>query len=213
MLHLGASVAAIEVADGRAAGVRLADGGMIAAELVIVGIGIIPNVEPLLAAGAEGGNGVRVDAHCRTTVSDVFAIGDCALHANPYADGAEIRLESVQNANDQASSVARAILGTPTPYDAVPWFWSNQYDLKLQTIGLSTGHDEAIVRGDPAARSFSVIYRRDGAVIALDCVNAVKDYVAGRALVAGAVRADAAALADPSVPLKSLNADQAGVSA
>ncbi|MBA4049260.1 MAG: pyridine nucleotide-disulfide oxidoreductase [Sphingomonas sp.] len=213
VLHLGASVAAIEVADGRAAGVRLADGGMIAAELVIVGIGIIPNVEPLLAAGAEGGNGVRVDAHCRTTVSDVFAIGDCALHANPYADGAEIRLESVQNANDQASSVARAILGTPTPYDAVPWFWSNQYDLKLQTIGLSTGHDEAIVRGDPAARSFSVIYRRDGAVIALDCVNAVKDYVAGRALVAGAVRADAAALADPSVPLKSLNADQAGVSA
>ncbi|MBA3836151.1 MAG: FAD-dependent oxidoreductase [Sphingomonas sp.] len=209
-LHLGVSVAAIEVADGRAAGVRLADGAVVAADLVMVGIGIIPNVAPLLAAGAEGGNGVRVDAQCRTRVSDVFAIGDCALHANRYAGGAEIRLESVQNANDQASTAARAIMGTPTPYDAVPWFWSNQYDLKLQTVGLSTGHDEAILRGDPATRGFSVVYRRDGAVIALDCVNAVKDYVAGRALVAGAVRADAAALADPAVPLKSLSDGYAG---
>lgn len=205
-IHLGASVAAIEAADGRACGVRLADGAVVAADLVIVGIGIVPNVAPLLAAGADGGNGVRVDAQCRTSLSAVFAIGDCALHANPYADGVEVRLESVQNANDQASTAVRAILGTPTPYEAVPWFWSNQYDVKLQTVGLSTRHDEAIVRGDPAARSFSVIYRRNGAVIALDCVNAVKDYVAGRALVMRGARTDAAALADAAMPLKNLSA-------
>ncbi|MBA3879485.1 MAG: pyridine nucleotide-disulfide oxidoreductase [Sphingobium sp.] len=203
-LHLSASVAAIETADGCATGVRLADGTVIAAGLVIVGIGIIPAVAPLLAAGAEGGNGVRVDDHCRSGLADVFAIGDAALHANRYAGGASIRLESVQNANDQATVAARAILGVPTPYDAVPWFWSNQYDLKLQTVGLSIGHDATVLRGDPAARSFSVIYLKDGAVVALDCVNAVKDYVAGRALVAGGVRADAAQLADPQVPLKVL---------
>ncbi|MBX9860978.1 MAG: FAD-dependent oxidoreductase [Sphingomonas sp.] len=203
-LHLSASVAAIETADGRATGVRLADGTVIDAGLVIVGIGIIPAVAPLLAAGAEGGNGVRVDDHCRTSLPDIFAIGDCALHANRYAGGAAIRLESVQNANDQATLAARTILGVPSAYDAVPWFWSNQYDLKLQTVGLSIGYDTTVLRGDPAARSFSVIYLKDGAVIALDCVNAVKDYVAGRALVAGAVRADPAVLADPTIPLKTL---------
>lgn len=203
-LHLGASVAAIETADGRACGVRRADGSVIAAGLVIVGIGIVPAVATLLAAGADGGNGVRVDDHCRTSLADVFAIGDCALHANRFAGGGAIRLESVQNANDQATVAARAILGVPTPYDAVPWFWSNQYDLKLQTVGLSIGCDATVLRGDPAARSFSVVYLKDGAVIALDCVNAVKDYVAGRALVAGAVRADPVLLADPDIALKTL---------
>ncbi len=203
-LHLSASVAAIETVGGRATGVRLADGTVIDAGLVIVGIGIIPAVAPLLAAGAEGSNGVRVDDHCRTSLPDIFAIGDCALHLNRFAGGAAIRLESVQNANDQATVAARTILGVPTGYDAVPWFWSNQYDLKLQTVGLSIGCDATVLRGDPAARSFSVIYLKDGAVIALDCVNAVKDYVAGRALVAGAVRANPAVLADPTIPLKTL---------
>lgn len=203
-LHLEASVTALETANGRVAGVRLADGTTHAADLVIVGIGILPNVAPLLAAGAAGGNGVRVDAQCRTSLADVLAIGDCALHANAFAGGAEIRLESVQNANDQAAIAARTIMDIPASYDAVPWFWSNQYDLKLQTVGLSGGHDRAIVRGNPADRSFSVIYLRDGAVVALDCVNAVKDYVAGRALVADGVRADPVQLADSAVPLKSL---------
>ncbi len=205
-LHLSASVAAIETQDGRATGVRLADGRVFDAGLVIVGIGIIPAVAPLIAAGAAGGNGVRVDDHCRTSLPDIFAIGDCALHANAYAGGADIRLESVQNANDQANVAARTILGVPAVYDAVPWFWSNQYDLKLQTVGLSTGYDQAVLRGNPAERRFSVIYLKGGAVIALDCVNAVKDYVAGRALVAGGVHADPALLADPDVPLKTLAA-------
>jgi len=139
----------------------------------------------------------------------VFAIGDCALHANHFADGAMIRLESVQNVNDQANVVAATITGHQAHYHAVPWFWSNQYDLKLQTIGLSAGFDQAVLRGDPAVRSFSVVYLKQARVIALDCVNAVKDYVQGRKLVeSGAVIAPAA-LADAAVPLKKLAQDLA----
>jgi 3-phenylpropionate/trans-cinnamate dioxygenase ferredoxin reductase subunit len=174
------------------------------AQMVIVGIGIIPAVEPLIAAGAAGGNGVAVDEHCRTSLADIYAIGDCAAHSNAFADGATIRLESVQNANDQATLVAKAITGEPEAYKAVPWFWSNQYDLRLQTVGLSIGHDDAVVRGDIASRSFSIVYLRQGRVIALDCVNAVKDYVQGRALVVAGAKVDPERLADASVPLKEL---------
>jgi 3-phenylpropionate/trans-cinnamate dioxygenase ferredoxin reductase component len=202
-VQLGVTVEAIE-GDPRVTGVRLAGGTVVPCDMAIVGIGIVPAVEPLLAAGAAGGNGVQVDDHCRTTLPDVFAIGDCALHSNAFAGGADIRLESVQNANDMATTVAKAITGAPEPYHAVPWFWSNQFDLKLQTVGLSIGFDATVVRGDPASRSFSVVYLRGGAVIALDCVNAIKDYVQGKALVAGAVHVDPAALADAATPLKSL---------
>ena len=202
-VRLGVGVAAIE-GDVRVTGVRLTCGEMIAADMVIVGIGIVPAVEPLLAAGAAGGNGVAVDALCRTTLPDIYAIGDCALHTNRFADGADIRLESVQNANDMATTAAKAICGIEAPYDAVPWFWSNQYDLKLQTVGLSSGYDALVVRGDPVVRSFSVIYLRGGRVIALDCVNAVKDYVQGRALVVAGARIDLVLLADALVPLKDL---------
>lgn len=204
-LRLGVGVEAIE-GDTHATGVRLTSGEVIAADLVIVGIGIVPAVEPLISAGAAGGNGVAVNAHCQTSLPDIFAVGDCALHTNDFADGAEIRLESVQNANDMANTAAKAICGDAQPYAAVPWFWSNQFDLKLQTVGLSTGHDATVLRGDPATRSFSVIYLKAGRVIALDCVNAVKDYVQGRALVVGRVAADAAKLADVGVPLKELTA-------
>jgi 3-phenylpropionate/trans-cinnamate dioxygenase ferredoxin reductase subunit len=203
-VRLGAKVAHIEEKDGRATGVRLADDEILPCEMVIVGIGIIPAVDPLLAAGAEGGNGVSVDAQCRTTLPDIFAIGDCALHANGFADGAAIRLESVQNANDMANAVAKTLTGAPTDYHAVPWFWSNQYDLRLQTVGLSIGHDTAVLRGDPASRSFSLIYLKQGRVIALDCVNKVRDYVQGRALVAEGKSPDPARLADTGVALKEL---------
>ena len=202
-VRLGAAVDCIE-GDGRVTGVRMQDGTVIPAQMVIVGIGIVPAVEPLIAAGAQGGNGVAVDHQCRTSLPDIFAIGDCALHANRFADDMPIRLESVQNANDQATLVAKTIMGQDLAYDAVPWFWSNQYDLKLQTVGLSTGHDQAILRGDPANRSFSVVYLKDGRVIALDCVNATKDYVQGRKLVVERLSPDPAALADASVPLKEL---------
>ena len=203
-IRLGAMVDSIEEQDGRATGVRLADGETLPCEMVIVGIGIIPSVQPLLAAGAAGGNGVKVDAQCRTSLPDIFAIGDCALHANAFADGAEIRLESVQNANDMANAVAKTLTGTDTEYHAVPWFWSNQYDLRLQTIGLSIGHDATVTRGDPTARSFSVVYLKQGRVIALDCVNAVRDYVQGRGLVMEGKSPDPARLADTNVVLKEL---------
>jgi len=203
-LRTNVAVAALEGAGDKVTGVRLADGEVLPADIVIVGIGIIPAIAPLLAAGAKGGNGIEVDDLCRTSLPNVYAIGDCAAHANSYADGATIRLESVQNANDQGTCVARAITGNPVPYKAVPWFWSNQYDLRLQTVGLSIGHDATVTRGDPAARSFSVIYLKQGRVIALDCVNAVKDYVQGKKLVeTGAVIAPER-LADTSVLLKEL---------
>lgn len=193
--------------DGRVTGVKMHDGTVLPADMVIVGIGIVPAVEPLIAAGASGGNGVDVDGYCRTTLPDIYAIGDCAMHANDFAGGGRIRLESVQNANDQASTAAKDILGIAEPYHAVPWFWSNQYDLRLQTMGLSIGFDEALVRGDPATRSFSVVYLKEGRVLALDCVNAVKDYVQGKVLVVRGLSPDKASLANSEIPLKSLLPD------
>ena len=204
-VRLGTAVDCI-LGDDRVTGVRLADGSELPCEMVIVGIGIVPAVEPLLAAGARGGNGVAVDEHGRTTLPHVYALGDCAMHANAFADGLPIRLESVQNANDMATTVAKAITGAEEPYHAVPWFWSNQYDLRLQTVGLSAGHDQEVLRGDPATRSFSIVYLKGGKVVALDCVNAMKDYVQGKALVVGGLALDPARLADATVPLKELAA-------
>jgi 3-phenylpropionate/trans-cinnamate dioxygenase ferredoxin reductase subunit len=202
-VHLGVAVDSI-IGDGvKVTGVKLADGEVLPAEIVVVGIGIVPAVEPLIAAGAKGGNGVDVDALCKTSLPDIYAIGDCARHENDFAEGTWIRLESVQNANDQATTAAKDITGEEKPYHAVPWFWSNQYDLRLQTVGLSIGYDEVVVRGDLAARSFSIIYLRAGRVIALDCVNAVKDYVQGKALVVGGLSIASELLADATIPLKS----------
>lgn len=205
-VRLDAKMSHFEGGNGHVAGVRMADGSVIPAQLVIVGIGIIPSVGPLLDAGAKGANGVEVDGLCRTSLPDIHAIGDCALHANRFANGAQMRLESVQNANDQAKVAVKAIMGGTDEYDAVPWFWSNQYDLRLQTVGLSTGFDQTVLRGDPATRSFSLIYLREGRVIALDCVNMVKDYVQGKALVVGGRTIDPELLANASVPLKEIAA-------
>jgi 3-phenylpropionate/trans-cinnamate dioxygenase ferredoxin reductase subunit len=203
-LRLDARVDCLVGANGRATAVRLASGELLPADMVIVGIGIEPAVAPLMAAGAEGGNGVRVDGQCRTSLPDIFAIGDCALHENRFAGGARVRVESVQNATDQANVAAKTILGLDVDYDSVPWFWSNQYDLRLQTVGLSTGYDQALVRGDPSVRSFSIVYLREGRVIALDCVNHVKDYVQGRALVMRGATIEPDRLTDASIPLKEL---------
>ena len=201
-VRLSIVVESILGADGWVTGVRTADNHITPAQMVVVGIGILPAVQPLITAGADGGNGVRVDAQCRTALPDIFAIGDCALHDNAFADGYPIRLESVQNANDQAMVVAKTIVGEPAHYHAVPWFWSDQYDLKLQTVGLSTGYDAVVMRGDPSERSFSVVYLRRGQVIALDCVNAVRDYVQGRKLVETVASIDPATLADTRIALK-----------
>ncbi|ANU06871.1 Ferredoxin--NAD(P)(+) reductase fdr [Paraurantiacibacter namhicola] len=190
-IRLSTWVEKLDGDDTRVTGVVTDAGETIPCDFVVAGIGIVPAVGPLIAAGAAGANGVDVDEHCRTSLPHIYAVGDCAAHANPYAAGEVIRLESVQNAHDMAKTVARHITGDPLPYDALPWFWSNQYDLKLQTCGLSFGHDETVLRGSMEERSFSVTYLREGRVIALDCVNRVKDYVAGSKLVAERVSATA----------------------
>ncbi len=202
-LRTGVGVTALH-GLGRVSGVELADGTVVPADAVIVGIGIVPSTAPLIAAGATGTNGVEVDALCRTSLAHIYAIGDAAQFACAFADGALMRVESVQNAHDQAACVARAICGDPQPYHAFPWFWSNQYDLKLQTAGLSVGYDATVLRGDPATRAFSVVYLKQGRVIALDCVNMVRDYVQGRKLVEARASPDRARLADAGVALKEL---------
>ena len=202
-VRLSTAVSSLE-GDTRVTGVRLADGEVLPADIVIVGIGIVPAVEPLRAAGAAGTNGVDVDRRCRTSLPDVYAIGDCANHENVFSEMTRLRVESVGNANDQATLVAKALMGHEEDFQAVPWFWSNQYDLKLQTVGLSVGHDRAVLRGDPAARSFSLVYLKKGRVIALDCVNATRDYVQGRALVTSGATIAPGRLADTSVPLKEM---------
>lgn len=203
-IRLGVTVDYLVGDDGRVAGVQLADGELVPADMAVVGIGIVPAVEPLLAAGAHGGNGVDVDRHCATSLPDVYAIGDCACHPNDFAQGAMIRLESVQNANDQGMVVARNITGLVDEYRAMPWFWSNQYDLRLQTVGLSSGHDDIVVRGDVDSRSFSLIYLRDGRIIALDCVNATRDFADGRSLIGTQVPAARERLKDTGTTLKKL---------
>ncbi len=204
-VRTGCSVVAL-AGDDRVREVVLSDGTCVPADLVIVGIGLVPEVDVLRMAGARCGNGVEVDGRCRTTLPDVYAAGDCASHVNRFASGARVRLESVQNANDQARVAAANLAGVPTEYSAVPWFWSQQYDLKLQTVGLLAGHDEAVQRGSPGSRSFSVVYLRGGQVVALDCINAPRDFVLGKKLVTVGAQAGAADLADPAHDLAKIAA-------
>jgi NADPH-dependent 2,4-dienoyl-CoA reductase/sulfur reductase-like enzyme len=204
-IRLGRTVVEVLGEGNRANAVKLDNGDVLECDMVVVGIGIVPAVGPLIAAGASGSNGVDVDFCCRTTLDDIFAIGDCAAHANPYAGDAVIRLESVQNAHDMANTVAKAIMGEKERYNALPWFWSNQYDLKLQTAGLNLGYDQTVLRGDPEARKFTVVYLKEGRPIAFDCVNTMKDYVQGRTLLEhGIGKVAPELLADPEVQLKEL---------
>ena len=203
-VRLETGVDRIEGDGEKVTGVTLSTGDTIACEIVIVGIGIVPSVGPLIAAGAAGSNGVDVDTYGRTSLDDIYAIGDCAAHPNPYADNAVIRLESVQNANDMASVAAKTIMGERESYDAVPWFWSNQYDLRLQTVGISNGYDQTVLRGTQSDRKFSLIYLKEGRVIALDCVNNTRDYAQGRKLVANGAEIDPELLADTEVALKEM---------
>ena len=183
------------------AAVRLKDGQTIEADLVLVGIGILPSIEPLFLAGADVDNGILVDGMCRSSLTDIYAIGDCAAYANDYADGAVIRLESVQNATDIATNVDMSICSEKKRYCSVPWFCSNQYDVKLQTVGLSINHDNYVVRGKSEDRSFSVIYLKYGRVTALDSVNALRDYAHGRYLVMAGSIIEKSLLANTKIPL------------
>lgn len=203
-VRLSTPVESIIGEAGRVTGVALADGTLLPAEMVVVGIGIEPSVAPLAEAGVRiAAGGVLVDEYCRSSAANIFAIGDCAAHRNAHsALDDPIRLESVQNANDQARVVADSLTGKPQPYTALPWFWSDQYDLKLQTAGLPAGHDQAVVRGDPANRSFSVVYLQQGRVLAVDSVNLARDFVQAKALVQARAVVDAEALADVSISLR-----------
>ena len=202
-IRLETSVAAFE-GDAKLCNLVLSDGTTLAADVVIVGIGIVPNVAPLIDAGAIGANGVDVDEQCRTSLPDVFAIGDCAAHCSAFAGGRRVRIESVQNAYDMAATVAKVICGQDAVNHAIPWFWSTQYDLKLQSLGLSIGYDRAVIRGSVMDRAFSVIYLKGGKVIALDCVNMVRDYVQGRKLVEAGAIIDPGHIADAATPLKEM---------
>jgi 3-phenylpropionate/trans-cinnamate dioxygenase ferredoxin reductase subunit len=198
----GTGVSAIEGA-ARAEAVILGDGRRLAADLVLVGVGAVPNDELARAAGLDCPNGVATDSQGRTADPLIFAAGDCALTPNPFAGGA-FRLESVQNAIDQAKCVAAAILGGDKAYDAVPWFWSDQGSAKLQTTGLPLNPDGHILRGDPSEGRFTVFHLRDGIVIAADSVNMPADHMAARRLVAARATIGAGILGDPAIPLKSL---------
>lgn len=179
--------------------------GDIPADLVVAGIGILPEQELAQAAGLVCDNGIVVDEFARASDPSVYAAGDCANHPNPLL-GRRLRLESVQNAIDQAKAAALAITGKPKPYAEVPWFWSDQYDLKLQIAGLSAPGDEVVLRGDPATRKFAAFYLREGHVAAVDAVNAAPEYMIGRMMIAQKKSVEAAKLADLSIPMKSFMA-------
>ena len=182
-LHLGVAVAAIEGAGGRVAAVRLADGRTLPVDLVVVGIGILAAEKLAAAAGLAVDNGIVVDSAMTSSDPDISAIGDCAAHPNVFA-GRRIRLESVQNASDQARVVAKKLAGKPANYDALPWFWSDQGDLKLQIAGLIEGCDTFVTRGDPAARSFSVFGFSAGKLRVVESVNRAADHMIARRLIA-----------------------------
>ncbi len=175
--------------------VHAIDGRSFPADVVVVGIGVVPVTGLAAEAGLACENGIAVDAHCRTSDPQVYAIGDCTNHPSPRYHR-RIRLESVDNAFEQARTAAANLVGREVAHDRVPWFWSDQYDLKLLIVGLNFDYDRAIVRGDPATRAFSCCYLRDRELLAIDCVNSPKDFMAAKKLVAERARFDLAKLAD-----------------
>jgi 3-phenylpropionate/trans-cinnamate dioxygenase ferredoxin reductase component len=186
---------------GRVRAVLTEQGGEYPADVVVIGVGVAPADELARAAGIECENGVVTDVHCRTSDEAIYAAGDCASHLNRQY-GRHLRLESVDNAFEQGSTVALNLLGTATPHDKVPWFWSDQFDLKLVIVGVSQGYDTLILRGAPASRSFSACYLRGGELVAIDTVNAPKDQMAARKLIAAHARPNVDRLADAAIALK-----------
>ena len=176
--------------------------GRVPADVVLIGVGIVPNEEIARDAGLTCANGILVDENAATSDPDIFAAGDCTNH--PSFAGGRVRLESVQNAIDQAKHAALGMVGRPSPYREVPWFWSDQYDLKLQIAGLAKPGDLVVMRGDPASRKFAAFHMRDGIIAAVEAVNAAPEYIAGRRLIAAHARVAPDRLADPGVPARAL---------
>ena len=178
-----------------------ADGSIHEADTLVVGVGAVANMQLAAEAGLQCENGIVVDEYCRTTDPLIYAAGDCTYHPSLRFD-MRVRLESVDNAFEQAKAAARNLLGRPTVHDRVPWFWSDQFDNKLLIVGLSQGHDQQITRGDPATRCFTVCYLKGGELQAVEAVNHAKDYMAARKLIAERARPDPNRLADPKVAMK-----------
>ncbi len=189
--------------NGRVEAVLTAAGERIPADLVIVGVGIIPNVEVAAAAGIACDNGIVVDDHCRTSAPDIYAAGDCTNHPNALL-GRRLRLESVPNAMEQARVATTNMNGGDATYASIPWFWSDQYELKLQMVGFSSDGDQAVVRGDPGVNQFATFYLKNGVVVAVDAVNSPREFMASRQMVDKRSKPDPAKLADPKVALKEL---------
>jgi 3-phenylpropionate/trans-cinnamate dioxygenase ferredoxin reductase subunit len=178
-----------------------ADGTRHAADLVIVGVGAVATTELARAAGLACDNGIVVDEYCRTSDAAIYAAGDCTNHPSPRF-GRRVRLESVDNAFEQAKTAALNLLDRPVAHDRVPWFWSDQFDNKLLIVGLSQDHDRQVLRGDPASRSFSVCYLKGRELLAVEAVNHSKDYMAARKLIAEHALMHVDKLADSELALK-----------
>jgi 3-phenylpropionate/trans-cinnamate dioxygenase ferredoxin reductase subunit len=201
-IRLKTAVTGFEAGEGgRVAMVATNAGDKIPTDLVIIGIGILPQTELAEAAGLRIDNGIVVDDCGRTDDPNVFAAGDCTNHPNALLDR-RLRLESVQNAVSQGKAAAAAMIGKPAPYAEVPWFWSDQYDLKLQIVGLSEPEDRVVIRGSMDEAKFSACYLRDGMFVAINCINSLRDFAAAKKLVAARARPDPIRLADPDTPLK-----------
>jgi 3-phenylpropionate/trans-cinnamate dioxygenase ferredoxin reductase subunit len=201
-LRLSTTVAALR-GRKRVKYVETGEGEEIPADLVIIGVGILPNTEIAEQAGLDVSNGIVVDDRCQTSDPNIYAVGDCTSHPNDIY-GRRLRLESVHNAVEQAKTAASNLCGRETRYSDVPWFWSDQYDLKLQIAGLSEGYDDVVIRGNPADRSFACVYLRKGRLIAIDAVNAPRDFVHSKALIAAQALISTDKLADAEISLKDL---------
>ena len=202
----GAAVSGFEGKNGQLTKVTCADGTAHEADFVVVGVGILPNVELAVEANLKVENGIAVDECCRTSDPDIYAAGDCTNHPNPLL-GERLRLESVHNALEQAKTAAAAICGKEKPYAQIPWFWSDQYDLKLQIVGLSAGYDQAVVRGNPDdGRSFAVFYLKEGRLIAVDAINRAPEFMMSKQLIAKGVSIPAEKLRDENINMKEMAA-------
>jgi 3-phenylpropionate/trans-cinnamate dioxygenase ferredoxin reductase subunit len=201
-LRLSTGVVAL-YGDGKVAGIETSQGEKIDADFVVIGVGVIPNTELAERAGLAVDNGIVVNDRCHTNDAHIYAVGDCTLHPNGVYER-RLRLESVHNALEQAKTAAHNICGQDARYSQVPWFWSDQYDLKLQIAGLSAGYDEVVMRGDPAQRAFACLYLHGGRLIATDAVNSPREFMQSKAIIAARINVDAKKLADTSVMLKDL---------
>lgn len=199
----GTGIARVECGSGRIVAVHCSDGQRLAADLVVAGIGMMPNIEAARAAGLAGDVGIPVDVLSRTADPDIVAAGDCTLQHHPLYDR-DLRLESVPNALEQARAAASWLCGKPKPNRSVPWFWSDQYDLKLQMAGLPQGYDRCVLRGNPQARSFCAFYLQGDRLLAVDAVNRPADFMLVRRSLTQTVTVDSARLAEESVPLRDL---------